>query len=1235
MDGEDATQAYAHALCRTIPRAIVDVALAQPTPLELVSTRFDGVVLHIDVVGFTSISEQLAGSGDVGLAMLTRGVDRLLRELLEQALLPAGGDAVQFGGDSATVIFRGPDAAHRAAHAALAAQRILPGEIAAELGGGAGVLAFRTGIAAGPIRLTVVGDGDQRLAVCAGGTSHRAVRLQAAASPGRIRIDATMRDALGPAATLAPCPGDPEAWKLLDVTPPPLPPVAPLPAATPSAIALLEPFVPAPLAARLRVTPDGWRIDGELRQVIVVFVEIVGLDEQGGVHEESLDPLLRIFRRHGGVTAKADVTADGHRVLVLFGLHAPSSSDAESALSASLELAATMKARLGRPGSALAMKTGVHAGQVTFGAFGSDARHDITVLGDVVNSAARVAHAAAPFRVLATEAVLAQAEGRFTTNPHPAVRAKGRAEPLAVQDVIAPTEDVAHYVQQRRRRQFLAGRDDALAALRAAIAAPAARSSPVAGICGAVGTGKSALLSVLIDDWTAAGGIGMVARCRQATRARPLAPISAMLTTMLGLGRDGDHAERRLRVVARLRARARYASPELAQLLSAGTAEPVPLDLGNDALRARVLGELVLLLAHRDVGGPMLYVLEDLHLADPVTRQFAVMLAQADVATFGHPVLLTYQPEPALTGLRSAFAVDVELGNLDGDAAAALVRHELGADALEPPLLDFLMRRTSGNPAHLVDVIRFLRERELLRVRAGVVVAPAGGVGLLEDVVPRSATHVALARLDELGGVERRLLRAASVIGAVFSQGLLEQALVGQLDLQQISSALDVLRTRRLIAAEPGHAVLAFRDDVTRAVAYATIPAEERRAIHRRIADALEARPDGDPARDAATLALHRERAGEFAAAAAGYLRAAPLALAAQLDEDAAQLADRWLACMRALGDAAPHDPAAAARMALIQVVALGRRRLASETVARANAAVAQHGDHLTPADRLVIEFWLGSSLAWLGQPAAAQAHLARVVDEATHPPLRCEAAVRIAQTHDYARDRSAALTWLERARQLAGDDPQLLAEVELHRTNLEDAPEALVPSRATYRRIQAGASARGQLQLAARAANCAAHCDLHLRDFAAARAGFQQAIQLNRAAGNWLDVATNLSNLGQAWLWDDQPAAAVAPLEEALRHAQDAEDELAVAEVMVHLGAAIAMTSDPIEGTALCRDGGARAAATGLREAELAHLLLLAELARRSGDADAFAAAWQACLAAEPEFATPLLRGAFDALRP
>ena len=41
---------------------------------------------------------------------------------------------------------------------------------------------------------------------------------------------------------------------------------------------LLYGVVPPPLAARLKTTPLGWRVDGELRDVVVLFAEVEGLE---------------------------------------------------------------------------------------------------------------------------------------------------------------------------------------------------------------------------------------------------------------------------------------------------------------------------------------------------------------------------------------------------------------------------------------------------------------------------------------------------------------------------------------------------------------------------------------------------------------------------------------------------------------------------------------------------------------------------------------------------------------------------------------------------------------------------------------------------------------------------------------------------------------------------------------------------------------------------------------------
>ena len=129
-------------------------------------------------------------------------------------------------------------------------------------------------------------------------------------------------------------------------------------------IELLEPFVPPPLAARLKSMPEGWRIDGELRRVIVVFCEVLGL--AGGDRQEEAKQLaraaLRSFRRYGGVVTKTDVAPNGHRLMAVFGLHAPTENDTERAVLSALETTAVFQAQAARADLPLTLKVGVHVG---------------------------------------------------------------------------------------------------------------------------------------------------------------------------------------------------------------------------------------------------------------------------------------------------------------------------------------------------------------------------------------------------------------------------------------------------------------------------------------------------------------------------------------------------------------------------------------------------------------------------------------------------------------------------------------------------------------------------------------------------------------------------------------------------------------------------------------------------------------------------------------------------------
>ncbi|MEO6420202.1 MAG: adenylate/guanylate cyclase domain-containing protein, partial [Polyangiaceae bacterium] len=345
MSNANERQVYLTALCRTVPYTVVEAVLANPSEFAICSSIVVGTVLNADLVGFTALCERLAVSGPGGLGKLTKALNDLFTRLLDETIFPYNGYVMQFGGDSITAIFTGEDHALRAAAAALDAQKIMTGLPFDDVEEGGRPLLMRVGLAQGDIALPIVGDLMHRAVVCGGPTSHRAVALQQRATPGTVLVDNFVSALLGKRAHVAKT--EPDCGTLMElVVQPPRSPIVELVGRiedrVEEKIALLEPFVAPPLAARLRTTPMGWRIDGELRHVIVLFAEIGGLE--GGISPEvALDlsrSLLRAYRKYGGLAVNISIVPGGQRLMVLFGLHMPQSNDAERALLAALEATA-------------------------------------------------------------------------------------------------------------------------------------------------------------------------------------------------------------------------------------------------------------------------------------------------------------------------------------------------------------------------------------------------------------------------------------------------------------------------------------------------------------------------------------------------------------------------------------------------------------------------------------------------------------------------------------------------------------------------------------------------------------------------------------------------------------------------------------------------------------------------------------------------------------------------------
>ncbi len=1241
--------AYLEALCKTIPYHIVERVLQDPAERSVGDLSITGSVLIADLVGFTSLCERLAAGGQKSLGRLSSILNALFGSLLDDAIFPYGGYVVQFGGDSVTVFFQGSGHEHRAIAGALACQRIMHGEVGRLVGGPGEQLALRVGIASGLLRLPILGDLNRRVVVCSGPTAHRALDLQQMAEPRSILADVGTAEAVGSDVEhVHPHMKDRVVIRGLRTWPATVPLetlAGRIQSDVEKKIALLQPFVPTALAGRLKTTPKGWRIEGELRTVVVLFSEIWGYDADASPSPEQIDSnrnlarsMLRAYRKYGGMVAKVDLAQRGHRIMVLFGLHMPAGNDAERAVLAGLEATSRVRGFFSEAKPEAGIRTGIHLGRVYFGAIGSDNKHDITVVGDTVNVAARATAQAKSFEVIATEPVLKAVANEFEISTRQAVRVKGKAESLCLGNIHGPSDGRAHYMQPRRHGRFIAGRDVEQKTLNDAVDAGLAGNGTMLSLCGEAGCGKSFLLANTVDRWLKRGKKGILGRCRFATQSSPLAPVATMFESFLGLGQLDSESARRQQIRDGLSPyNLTNGAPELFSLLQPvhrpdGVSEAL-VDLADPDARERAVSSVVEFLDVRLNQEPILYVLEDLHFADTLTLELVKRLT---TLSRRRPFLMicTYRPMSALASLKAVFDEELYLDNLSLAQTTDLITHETQAENVEVELALFLWQRTGGNPGHLLETLRFLQEREMLRVRGGQLVAPDPGITLLEEIVPRTQAQVALARLDDLSTTERRLLRMASAIGHRFNRDILSEVTHADLVPEMMESAMDGLSCHRVIVetAHEKHGYM-FRDGTTRVVAYASIPEEEKQEMHRRIASALEKLPNGDLRRAPATLALHWERAQRFDKAAHWYRGAALLAIKTGLDREAVDLVAHWEQAVRRLAN--EERPTKHARqMALVKFVASARQGAPLNTIRLGRQIVAEHWEDLDFQSRHIVDYWLGRALVAFGKPEKARPRLMRVFEGSDKVKQRSDAARLIGRTFEYAQEYDQALRWFDRATELAGDDSTRLLKLDLLRANIKTDRGDIDGARAMYVDIAVKAKAARALPAESIAVGNLAYSDLLDGKFEPAIIGFERVLRMDRALGDWPGQALDLVNLGQAYLWAGNPMAAKSHLERSLNLSKDLGELLTLGEAKIHLGAVIALTEDLTAGKAICEEGRMLAKNSALREAEIAADLHLLRIAILEGDIECANATLLRCKQHGEHLTTkPLFRGVLGEL--
>ena len=298
------------------------------------------------------------------------------------------------------------------------------------------------------------------------------------------------------------------------------------------------------------------------------------------------------------------------------------------------------------------------------------------------------------------------------------------------------------------------------------------------------------------------------------------------------------------------------------------------------------------------------------------------------------------------------------------------------------------MSKAEGNPFFVEELVHSVEELGAVRREGSRLVMSRR---LDAALVPDTVQDVVTARIDRLAEAPRRALRVAAVIGREFTRRLLDRVVESGPPLDGL---LRELRTVELIHEQRvfPEVAYAFKHALTHDVAYASIPAPERRALHRRIAQALETLHGDRAAEIAGVLARHYVAAEDWERALAHLMRAAEAAARAFATRDALALYDEAL-------EATARLPGADARVMAIHQARSGLYFVVSdfersrEAAERARELAHDAGDATREGVALAAMAWAAT---WARDLDGAVAHARRAIDVAE--PVGAEAVLARAQ---------------------------------------------------------------------------------------------------------------------------------------------------------------------------------------------------------------------------------------------
>ena len=915
-----------------LPRHVALELLQEPVVAENKGRFLEGTLLFADLAEFTSLSEKLRKlDGQAGAEKLVQIINKYLDTMLH-ILFRYDGLLIRFGGDALLCLFTGNDHDQGAMNAVSAAwemkqamnEHLGENKLSQEIF----PLSMKAGSNSGRLFAAHIGTPEHMEYILTGPAVERTAQAESAADAGEILVSRETYQLIEDYVQVQELAGNPGFYRVKGVHSAPVATGrdrwrkiegilsgfrADL-CALAERLDALTPYLPTGILSQLVYDPQQGQIEGQYRQVTILFANIVGMskimhargDDEAGITfdlSQYFQAMQEEVQYYGGVINKVDLYDQGDKLVITFGAPVAHEKDTQRAVLTALAMQNALKRLPSPTAKFLSQRIGINTGFVFAGNVGSPEcnQREYTVMGDDVNLAARLMSAAKPGQILISQNVWDKTQSYCMAEELAPTKVEGKSgliplyllqkardireardlSRLIHSDVVGRTTELDHLLEWFHDLVSGAGRQ-------------------IVAIIGEAGVGKTRL----VKEWQreaetgeTPGSATWLTSCGHAYGQKANGIFVEIVEQLLAFADDDTPEERWNKLSARVEDTCARSAPgwfeefstRLAYLghflaldlsMARDLSERItPLEAEKLLLQTRLV--ICDLLEHAAQEQPLILILDDLHWADKASLdmlKFILNKISDDAPLFFCLIYRLQKERPIWQAWQEIERSHPDCHSMSlqelGDAnGRQLLFNLLQTGQLAQDFQAMILKETNGNPLYVEEVLCSLIEK------GAIVRQDGGGWRIAQSVeqidVPDTLQQIIQSRIDELdfgsSPGSRRVLWMASVIGEEFTEDVLRHLFTGagrqehemSVHIRELMNAAMIQKVKIVEAGRPRWAYQ-FRHGLVRQVAYENILVNKQREYHGRVGSYLEEKHCQDLERHYHRLAYHYDQGEQW-----------------------------------------------------------------------------------------------------------------------------------------------------------------------------------------------------------------------------------------------------------------------------------------------------------------------------------------------------------------------------------